>query len=111
MRESAVLARVRLALSGAGFVMFRNNIGQYKNDAGHVIRYGVSNPGGSDLLGWLSITITPGMVGKQIAQFVAVECKAEGGKLSVQQQNFLRQVKLAGGVARVAWGENNMEEI
>lgn len=61
----------------------------------------MSNPGGSDLIGWRSVEITPEMVGQSIAQFVAIECKAASGRVSPDQIRFIEAVKKAGGVAGV----------
>ena len=41
------------------------------------------------------------MVGKRIAIFKAVESKAPEGKLSNEQINFLKKVKMFGGIAEV----------
>jgi len=64
------------------------------------IKYGLSE-GSSDLIGWRSIEITPEMVGKKIAQFVALEVKTERGKPSEKQRAFIQQVNQAGGVGSV----------
>ena len=111
MLEKSVLQRIRIQLSEAGFVLFRNNSGQYTAHDGSVIRYGVCNPGGSDLLGWKTITITKEMVGQKISQFAAIEVKTSTGKLSEPQRNFLEQVKKSGGIAHVAFGINKLESI
>lgn len=101
MKESAIQIAVRLALSKAGSVMFRNNSGAYQSPDGRWIKYGVCNPGGSDLIGWRSITVTPDMIGKKIAVFTAVEVKTSRGKTTDAQANFIDQVRKAGGIAGV----------
>jgi len=80
----------------------RNNCGSYKSPTGTFVRYGVGNPGGSDLIGLRTVTITPQMVGQQIGQFVAVEVKRPGEKPTEQQQRFMAMVRQLGGVAGVA---------
>ena len=102
MSESRILADVRIALSKLGVRIWRNNCGQYFNDNRHVIRYGVANPGGSDLIGFRSVLVTPDMVGSRMAVFVAVECKAPNGRATPEQRNFLEQVAQAGGIAILA---------
>jgi hypothetical protein len=102
MKESNIQAQIRLALSGAGAVMFRNNVGQTTTVDGRVIRYGVCNPGGADLIGWKPIVVTENMVGQTLAVFCAVEVKRPGGKVSESQQRFLEAVKRSGGIAGVA---------
>lgn len=82
--------------------MFRNNVGAYRDETGRVIRYGVGNPGGSDLIGWTPVTITPDMVGRTVAVFTAVEVKTPKGKPTEAQINFLHQVKQSGGIAGIA---------
>lgn len=103
MSEAAIQQQVRLALSAAGSVAFRNNIGQYIDPkTGRPIRYGVCNPGGSDLIGWTPVTITADMVGKTLAVFTACEVKTPTGKPSSDQLNFIAQVLRAGGFAGIA---------
>jgi hypothetical protein len=76
------------------------------------IKYGVANPGGSDLIGYRVVEITQEMVGQKIAQFLAVECKASaGGKLSEHQKSFLDAVKQDGGIAVVAHSINDVSNL
>ncbi len=83
--------------------MHRNNIGQYFDPkTNRPIRYGVCNPGGSDLIGWTPVQITPDMVGKTVAVFTAVEVKTPNGKPTEHQLNFITQVLRAGGFAGIA---------
>jgi len=100
--EAAIQQQIRLALSRAGSVMHRNNVGAYRDDQGRVIRYGVGNPGGSDLIGWTPVLITHDMVGGMLGVFTAVEVKAPRGKPTEAQLNFIRQVQLGGGIAGIA---------
>jgi hypothetical protein len=100
--EAAIQQQIRLALSRAGSVMHRNNIGAYRDDQGRVIRYGVGNPGGSDLIGWTPVLITHEMVGGMLGVFTAIEVKAPKGRPTEAQLNFLRQVQLGGGIAGIA---------
>ena len=83
--------------------MHRNNIGQYFDPkTNRPIRYGVCNPGGSDLIGWTPVAITPDMVGQTVAVFTAVEVKNATGRPSEAQLNFIAQVLKAGGFAGIA---------
>jgi len=103
MSEAAIQQQIRLALSRAGVVAFRNNIGAYMDPkTGRPVQYGVCNPGGSDLLGWTPVVITPDMVGSTVAVFTAVEVKTTTGKPTAPQINFITQVRNAGGYAGVA---------
>lgn len=103
MSEAAIQQRIRLALSQAGSVMHRNNVGAYKDpQTGRFIQYGVGNPGGSDLIGWTPVVITPDMVGRTVAVFTAVEVKAPKGRPTEHQVNFIAQVLKSGGFAGIA---------
>lgn len=77
--------------------LFRNNIGRAKYGNTYV-QYGVCNPGGSDLIGWHTIEITPEMVGDKVAVFVGVETKQLHGKTTKEQKFFLSAVNNAGGI-------------
>ena len=57
--------------------------------------------GGSDLIGWKSVTITPEMVGRKVAVFLAPEVKSATGKAKTHQEKFLSAVQNAGGIAGV----------
>lgn len=102
MSEAAILARVRIALSKAGALIWRNQCGALPNRDGRMVQFGVANPGGSDLLGYRSVLIAPHMVGQRVAVFLACEVKAPGGKVSAAQRNFLTAVRDAGGIAILA---------
>lgn len=101
-QESNILKKVMLALSETGARVWRNNVGFATYPGGVVVKYGVCNPGGSDIIGFTPIKITPEMVGCQVAIFTAIEVKTSKGKLKPEQVNFLNTVKRAGGYAGVA---------
>jgi hypothetical protein len=105
MTESALLRRILLRLTELGFRVFRNNVGVLQDKNGQFVRYGVCNPGGSDIIGWRTITATEG---QRVAQFVAVEVKTPTGKVSKEQANFINQVKAAGGYAEVVRSEEEL---
>ena len=102
MNEMNRLRAIMLGLSTPGVRLFRNNCGALKDADGRLIRYGVANPGGSDLIGWKSVTITPEMVGQKLAIFLAIEVKGERTRVTDQQRNFIERVRLDGGLAGVA---------
>ena len=106
--ESTILSRVMLRLSDLGARVFRNNVGVAKTENGSVVRYGLCN-GSSDLIGWKTITVTPDMVGREIAVFVAVEVKAAKGRASDEQKNFINRVKESGGIAGIVKSEAEAE--
>jgi hypothetical protein len=107
VKETSVVQECRLVASECQTILHRNNRGAFKDETGRFVRFGVGDPGGSDLLGWKSVTITPEMVGKKIAVFTALECKIPGWKPSGaaqikhynEQLNFINAVKDAGGIA------------
>jgi hypothetical protein len=102
MSEAATLARVRIALSKAGLLVWRNNSGDRN---GRPVRFGVASPGGSDLIGLRSVLVTPEMVGTRVAVFVAVEVKDSGGRATTAQLHFLETVRNAGGIAMLVRSE------
>lgn len=100
--EQAIQQNILLQCSRSNVRLLRNNCGSYKSPTGTFVRYGVGNPGGSDLIGLRSVTITPEMVGQQIGQFVALEIKTPTGRATEQQQRFLAMVRSLGGLAGIA---------
>lgn len=109
--EAQVQRQVMLALSDHGCMVYRNNSGQYKTAEGHVVRYGVGNPGGSDLIGITPIKITPDMVGRTIGVFTAVEVKSSTGRASDNQMRFIKNIKNMGGMAGIARSEEEAIDI
>lgn len=55
--------------------------------------------GVSDILGLKKVRITPEMVGKEIAVFIALEVKTEQGAPTPEQINFVSMVRRFGGIA------------
>lgn len=98
--EAPLMRKMQMKASEIGARLFRNTIG-FCECRGRKIRYGVGGKGGSDLLGWTPITITPQMVGRTIAVFVAVEVK-DGSPTTKEQMQFLQAVIRAGGVGLIA---------
>jgi hypothetical protein len=89
--EANVQGDCMIALSEAGCVIWRNNCGQLPDRTGRPIRYGVGNPGGSDLIG-----IAPD------GRFLAVECKTSIGQPTDAQVRFIDAVRSKGGRAGIA---------
>jgi len=114
MLERDIQRLIHLALSKLGAVIFRLNTGQgWTGDAQRVgpSRVLIENArpmhsglvrGGSDLVGWFSVVITPEMVGRRVAVFAACEVKRPGGRATAEQLNFLEQLRSAGGIAVLA---------
>lgn len=83
--ESNIQSRTRLAGVAKRWRLWRNQRGAGKLESGNYVRFGLANDSkqigdmlkSGDLIGWRPVIITADMVGKCIAQFVSVECKAE----------------------------------
>lgn len=58
--------------------------------------------GSADLIGYRTITITPEMLGQQVAVFTSIEVKTPTGRIRPEQQQWLETVQAAGGIAGVA---------
>ena len=58
--------------------------------------------GSADLIGYRTITITPDMVGQQVAVFLSIEVKTPTGRIRPEQQAWMETIQAAGGIAGVA---------
>jgi len=65
-------------------------------------------PGSSDLIGLQTVKITPEMVGKEVAIFVAIEVKLPSGSIQGNQISFLEMVNKLGGKGIICRDENNI---
>lgn len=92
MKESDIMRACMMALSEAGCLIWRNNCGSYTDPrSGSFVRYGVGNPGGSDLIG-----IAPG------GRMICIEVKTKTGRIRPEQQRFIDAVRAKGGIAGIA---------
>lgn len=101
MSEQEIQQRIRLALGKGPVRLWRNNTGTLMDRQGRPVQFGLCK-GSSDLIGLRSITVTPEMVGQQLAVFAAVEVKAERGRVTPEQTAFIDAVNGMGGLAGVA---------
>lgn len=112
MSESDVQARVRLAASQAGDVLWRNNSGVLRDERGVPVRFGLCNDSAqlnahtksSDLIGIRRVVVTPDMVGRTVGIFYAREVKRAGWRYTgtpreVAQLRFIEAVVAMGGDA------------
>jgi hypothetical protein len=111
--ETQLLREILIHCSNGSVRLFRNTVGSAWVGVSRWVdgmivvhrptrvTFGLST-GSADIVGWRTITITPEMVGQQIAQFVSIEAKAKRGKMTAEQQAWLDTVYDAGGVAVVA---------
>jgi len=126
MSEQAIQQRILLSLSRGARRLFRCNVGvgwagrakrvtsQNRGVLGASLRPGdvvVRNarplraglqPGNGDLIGWVTMQITPEMVGQQVAVFASVEVKSLTGTAKAHQRTWRDQVTAAGGLAGIA---------
>ena len=91
--------------------LHRNNVGSIQLDNGGRLNYGVGGPGASDWIGFRTVLITPEMIGRTVAQFVAIEAKRPGKDATDHQSDFLARIAAAGGIAGVAHSAEELESI
>jgi hypothetical protein len=99
--EQRIQQEIRLAISHGDTKVFRNNTGTLKDANGRPVQFGLCK-GSADLIGWRTVTVTPEMVGTQVAVFLSIEVKTPTGRLRPEQRQWLDAVQAAGGVAGVA---------
>lgn len=108
--EQQIQQAIRLKLSKGRCRLWRNNTGALRDANGQLIRFGLCS-GSSDLVGLTAVTITPDMVGQQVAVFTAIEVKAERGRPTAEQEAFLAMVTHFGGKAGIARSIEDAERI
>jgi len=99
--EQQIQQHIRLALSRGPVRLYRNNTGTLRDQHGRPVSFGLCK-GSADLIGWTTRTITPDMVGQQVAVFTSIEVKTATGRLRPEQRQWLEVVQAAGGIAGVA---------
>lgn len=120
--ERVIQNEIRLALSNGDTRLLRQQAGNLwageatKLRDGSVLirnprRVEVGFPGLSDLGGWTTVTVTPDMVGRRVAVYLAVEVKTPRGRVSDEQETFIALVRAAGGRAGVARSVEDAEKI
>lgn len=110
--ETNLVRLILLAASKAGHRLFRQNTGQgwigesHKLPDGSVLiknarPFHAGFDGLSDTGGWVSIIVTPEMVGQRIAVAAYLEVKTEKGRPTLHQRQFIQAVLQAGGRAGI----------
>jgi hypothetical protein len=99
--EQSIQQHIRIACSTGDTRLFRNNTGTLRDANGRPVQFGLCK-GSADLIGYRSITITPDMVGQQVAVFTSIEVKTLTGRIRPEQQAWMEKIQAAGGIAGVA---------
>ena len=99
--EQQIQQHIRIACSTGATRLFRNNTGTLRDQHGRPVQFGLCK-GSADLIGYRTITITPDMVGQQVAVFASIEVKTPTGRIRPEQQAWLETIQAAGGIAGVA---------
>ena len=110
MSEQQIQQNIRLTCSTGATRLFRNNTGTLKDQHGRPVSFGLCK-GSADLIGWRTVTVTPEMVGTQVAVFASIEVKTAAGRLRPEQQQWLDAVQAAGGIAGVARSVSDAEAL
>jgi hypothetical protein len=110
MSEQRIQQQIRVACSNGDTRLFRNNTGTLRDQNGRPVSFGLAR-GSADLIGWRTVTITPDMVGQQVAVFTSIEVKTATGRLRPEQQQWLDAVQAAGGIAGVARSVEDAQRI
>lgn len=131
MSGTALMNRCLERLSKLGASVFRNNTGtgwagksftlspgqKYRASGGERVvlnarplKAGLCT-GSSDIIGFRIVRITPDMVGRDVAVFLAGEVKDGSGRLTKEQDNFLKHVRAGGGIGIVLRHEDDATEL
>ena len=110
--ETTLQQQIRLALgTRSDLRLFRNNTGTLPDPrTGRPVQFGLAK-GSADLIGLRTVTITPDMVGQQVAVFTSIEVKTPKGRPTADQQNWLNMVRSLGGIAGIARSVRDANEI
>ena len=92
MSEQRIQQEIRLACSTGNTRLWRNNTGTLKDQHSRPVQFGLCKVS-ADLIGYRSITITPDIVGQQVAVFLSIEVKTPTGRIRPEQQAWLETVQ------------------
>jgi hypothetical protein len=99
--EQQIQQHIRIACSTGATRLWRNNTGTLRDQHGRPVQFGLAR-GSADLIGYRTVTITPEMVGQQVAVFASIEVKTPTGRIRPDQRAWMETVQAAGGIAGVA---------
>lgn len=108
--EQSIQQLIRLKLSNGSVRLLRNNTGVLQDKNGRPVQFGLAK-GSADLIGWKTVTVTPEMVGQRVAVFTSIEVKTATGRLRPEQEQWMKVVRGAGGIAGVARSVEDAEAL
>jgi hypothetical protein len=118
--ESRQQSLIRMEAPRYRMQLFRNNVGGQGR-----LRWGLANDSekqnkllkSADLIGWTTVTVTPDMIGQDVAIFTSIECKEEDWSFGKDiereeaQLNWLELVVAGGGKAMFATRPGDLMQI
>lgn len=110
MKEISIQNEIQIALSRAGHYNLRVNSGQFwggeilSHDGQmlllkHPTKIAGAPAGTSDIIGCVSVVITPDMVGQTFARFAVCEVKRPGQRPEKHQERYLALMRSRGAIA------------
>lgn len=126
--EGKASLNVRLAANALGCRLYKNNSGVAYDASNRPVFFGLGNEGKKDdesirtpdWVGWMTVTITPDMVGKKIPIFAAIDAKKLGfsrktsypvGTREYGQNKFFELVTGVNGVAGFATNAQDVKQL
>lgn len=126
--EGKASLNVRLAANALGCRLYKNNSGVAYDASNRPVFFGLGNEGKKDnesirtpdWVGWMTVTITPDMVGKKIPVFAAIDAKKLGfrrktsypvGTREYGQHKFFELVTGVNGVAGFATNAGDVKQL
>jgi len=103
MSEAAIQSGIELAAANLGDVLWRNNVGAYRNGSGRMVRYGLANNSkemneltkSHDLIGITQRVVRQHNVGETWGVFTSIEVKAGDWVMNVADPHTLAQLNYA----------------
>jgi len=98
--EKKLTENCRYSETLTGSVLFRNDNGMGYRKDGSMFPYGLGS-GSSDQIGYKITTVTPEMVGSQVAVFQAIEIKTLTDRISYEQIVWYLRLKIDHAIVQV----------
>ncbi len=94
-----------------GGLLRRNRRGMVDLPSGGKMPIGLSEPLILDEIGYLTITVTPELLGRRIAVLLVIEDKTDTGVLAPHQERCIQELREAGAIAGVSTGPEDSERV